>query len=123
MQKTKTKRRLNSRIVLDDFKSTYYMEWGRRVLCRTVGLAFVPPLAYFASRRRLARSLRLPLPGMAVLLGAQGALGWYMVGSGLEEPVTNDAVPHRPALWHRAHDLRGYVRQHALRYWRLALRA
>jgi cytochrome c oxidase assembly protein subunit 15 len=87
------KHRLNSRIVLDDFKSIYYMEWGHRVLGRTVGLAFVLPLAYFAARRRLARSLRVPLLGMATLLGAQGALGWYMVRSGLEEPVASDAVP------------------------------
>jgi len=69
---------------LDDFKSIYYMEWGHRILGRTIGLAFVLPLAYFALRRRLARSLRAPLLCMAGLLGAQGALGWYMVQSGLE---------------------------------------
>ncbi len=91
------KRSLNSRMGLDDFKSIYYMEWGHRVLGRTVGLAFVLPLAYFAARRRLARALRAPLLGMAALLGAQGALGWYMVRSGLEEPVASgggdSAVP------------------------------
>jgi cytochrome c oxidase assembly protein subunit 15 len=76
-------------MVLDDFKSIYYMEWGHRVLGRTIGLAFVLPLAYFAARRRLARTLRAPLLGMAVLLGAQGALGWYMVRSGLEEPIAS----------------------------------
>jgi cytochrome c oxidase assembly protein subunit 15 len=84
-------------MALDDFKSIYYMEWGHRVLGRTVGLAFVLPLAYFAARRRLARALRTPLLGMAALLGAQGALGWYMVRSGLEEPVASgggeNAVP------------------------------
>ena len=85
-------------MVLDDFKSIYYMEWGHRVLGRTIGLAFVLPLAYFAARRRLARALRVPLLGMAALLGAQGALGWYMVRSGLEEPVAggggkDNAVP------------------------------
>ncbi|KAI9453209.1 cytochrome oxidase assembly [Lactarius psammicola] len=84
-------RLLNSRMALDDFKSIYYMEWGHRVLGRTVGLAFVLPLAYFAARRRLARTLRAPLLGMAALLGAQGALGWYMVRSGLEEPVASGA--------------------------------
>ena len=30
---------------------------------------------------------------MGALLGDQGALGWYMVRSGLEEPITSDAVP------------------------------
>ena len=85
-------------MVLNDFKSIYYMEWGHRVLGRTIGLAFVLPLAYFAARRRISRTLRAPLLGMAVLLGTQGALGWYMVRSGLEEPVASgggadNAVP------------------------------
>ena len=87
--------RLNSRMSLDDFKSIYYMEWGHRILGRTIGLAFVLPLGYFALRRRLARSLRVPLLGMAGLLGAQGALGWYMVQSGLEPAnfAADGAVP------------------------------
>ena len=62
------------------------MEWGHRVLGRTIGVAFVLPLAYFLARRLLARTLRAPLLDMAVLLGA---LGWYMVRSRLEEPVAN----------------------------------
>jgi heme a synthase len=80
---------------LDDFKSIYYMEWGHRILGRTIGLAFVLPLAYFAMRRQLARALIRPLYGMAALLGAQGALGWYMVQSGLEPAnfVADGAVP------------------------------
>ena len=87
--------RLNSCMSLDDFKSIYYMEWGHRILGRTIGLAFVLPLGYFALRRRLARSLRVPLLSMAGLLGAQGALGWYMVQSGLEPAnfAADGAVP------------------------------
>ncbi|KAI0287242.1 cytochrome oxidase assembly protein-domain-containing protein [Russula brevipes] len=77
-------RLLNSRMSLEDFKSIYHMEYGHRILGRIIGLAFVLPLGYFALRRRLARSLRVPLLGMAALLGAQGALGWYMVKSGLD---------------------------------------
>ena len=84
-------------MALDDFKSIYYMEWSHRILGRAIGLTFVLPLAYFAARRRLARTLRVPLISMAALLGAQGALGWYMVRSGLEEPVASgggeNAVP------------------------------
>ena len=80
---------------LDDFKSIYYMEWGHRILGRTIGLAFVIPLTYFALRRKLARALRAPLVGMAALLGAQGVIGWYMVQSGLEPAnfVADGAVP------------------------------
>jgi heme a synthase len=80
---------------LDDFKSIYYMEWAHRMLGRTIGLAFVLPLSYFALRRRLSRSLRTPLLGLATLLGAQGVLGWYMVQSGLEPAnfTADGAVP------------------------------
>lgn len=87
--------RLNSRISLDDFKSIYYMEWAHRILGRTIGLAFVLPLGYFALQRRLSRSLRGPLVCLAALLGAQGVLGWYMVQSGLEPAnfTADGAVP------------------------------
>jgi heme a synthase len=80
---------------LDDFKSIYYMEWAHRMLGRTIGLAFVLPLSYFALRRRLSRSLRTPLLGLATLLAAQGVLGWYMVQSGLEPAnfTADGAVP------------------------------
>lgn len=71
------------------------MEWAHRMLGRTIGLAFVLPLGYFALRRRLSRSLRGPLLSLAALLGAQGVLGWYMVQSGLEPAnfTTDGAVP------------------------------
>ncbi|THH11819.1 hypothetical protein EW146_g7911 [Bondarzewia mesenterica] len=86
---------LNHSITLSEFKSIFYMEWGHRVLGRVIGLAFVFPLAYFAFRRRLAASMPLQLTGMALLIGAQGALGWYMVKSGLEDSLmeTPGAVP------------------------------
>ena len=87
--------RLNHSISLDNFKSIFYMEWGHRVLGRLIGLVFVGPLAYFALRKKIPRSMALPLTGLAFLIGAQGLLGWYMVKSGLEESImdTPGAVP------------------------------
>jgi heme a synthase len=86
---------LNSRFTLDEFKSIFYMEWGHRVLGRIIGLSFVLPLTYFASKRMLPKRLVWQLGGMALLLGGQGALGWYMVKSGLEEEnfTTPGSVP------------------------------
>ena len=80
---------------LHEFKKIFYMEWGHRVLGRVIGLGFVIPLAYFALRKRLTATLPKNLFGMALLLGAQGALGWYMVKSGLEDEILNTpgAVP------------------------------
>lgn len=71
------------------------MEWGHRVLGRVIGLSFVLPLAYFASRRMLSSGLPLRLFGLASLIGVQGAIGWYMVKSGLEDSLmeTPGAVP------------------------------
>ena len=71
------------------------MEWGHRVLGRIIGIAFVLPLSYFAARKKLTTSMPAKLTGMALLLGFQGVLGWYMVKSGLEDSImeTPGAVP------------------------------
>lgn len=71
------------------------MEWSHRVLGRIIGIAFVAPLAYFAVRRKITPALTKQFAGLAILLGLQGALGWYMVKSGLEDSImtTPGAVP------------------------------
>ncbi|EMD41010.1 hypothetical protein CERSUDRAFT_44831 [Gelatoporia subvermispora B] len=86
---------LNHSMTLPEFKSIFYMEWGHRVLGRIIGIAFVAPLIYFVARKRLTASLPKSLTGMALLIGAQGALGWYMVKSGLEDSLmeTPGTVP------------------------------
>jgi len=90
-----TNRRLNHSFTLDDFKRIFYMEWGHRVLGRVLGLAFVGPLAYFAVKKQISRPRALQLGAMALLIGAQGLMGWYMVKSGLDESLmtTPGAVP------------------------------
>jgi len=86
---------LNHSMNLSDFKEIYFMEWGHRVLGRIIGLGFVLPLTYFVVRKRLTATMPKHLFGMALLLGAQGVLGWYMVKSGLEDSLmeTPGAVP------------------------------
>lgn len=80
---------------LEEFKNIFYMEWGHRVLGRIIGVTFILPLAYFATRKKLTATLPKYLTGMALLLGFQGALGWYMVKSGLEDSLMDspNAVP------------------------------
>lgn len=63
------------------------MEWGHRVLGRLIGLTFVAPLAYYTSRKVLAPPLTRNLLLLGLLIGFQGALGWYMVKSGLEDSI------------------------------------
>ncbi|PFH52613.1 hypothetical protein AMATHDRAFT_139612 [Amanita thiersii Skay4041] len=86
---------MNNSISMEDFKSIFYMEWGHRILGRIIGIAFVCPLAYFSLRKKISSSLARRLFGLALLIGAQGALGWYMVKSGLEDSFMNTpgAVP------------------------------
>ena len=71
------------------------MEWAHRILGRVIGIAFVIPLAYFTVRKKLTPSLPAKLTGIALLIGVQGLLGWYMVKSGLEDSLMDDpnAVP------------------------------
>ena len=72
---------------LADFKTIYLWEYTHRLLGRLIGLAFAGPYLWFLWRRRLPRRLRWPLLGILVLGGAQGALGWFMVESGLASRV------------------------------------
>lgn len=79
---------LNAGMSLGDFKTIYWWEWGHRFLGRVVGLVFFIPFVWFAVRRRLPRRLFLRLGGIFVLGALQGAVGWWMVASGLSDRVS-----------------------------------
>jgi cytochrome c oxidase assembly protein subunit 15 len=70
---------------LAGFKFIFFWEWVHRLLGRLIGLAFALPLAWFAVRRAIPQGYGWRLVGLLLLGGAQGALGWYMVVSGLSE--------------------------------------
>jgi cytochrome c oxidase assembly protein subunit 15 len=78
---------VNHDMTLADFKGIYYWEWGHRLLGRLIGLFFAIPALIFAVQGKLTRR---DLPRMVLLFalgGAQGALGWWMVASGLSERI------------------------------------
>jgi heme a synthase len=77
----------NRGMALSDFKFIYWWEWAHRFLGRFIGVAFAVPLIYFTLTRRIERSLWPRLLVLFILGGAQGALGWYMVASGLVDRV------------------------------------
>ena len=63
------------------------MEYAHRLFGRSIGLAFLLPFLYFLLKGSIKRPLVPKLVIMFVLGGLQGALGWYMVRSGLvDEP-------------------------------------
>jgi heme a synthase len=75
----------NRGMSLADFQFIYWWEWAHRFLGRIIGLAFIVPLIFFVSTKRIAKSLWPQLALLFVVGGLQGALGWYMVSSGLSE--------------------------------------
>jgi len=79
---------LNAGMSLSAFKSIYWWEWAHRLLGRLLGVVFFVPFVVFAIRRDLPRRLFLRLGGIFVLGGLQGAVGWWMVSSGLVERVS-----------------------------------
>jgi heme a synthase len=82
-QATPEYRQVNKGMSLDAFKSIFWWEYAHRLLGRVIGAAFALPLAWFVFRRRLPPGLVPPLIAIFALGGLQGALGWYMVQSGL----------------------------------------
>ncbi|MCG3200169.1 MAG: Heme A synthase [Gammaproteobacteria bacterium] len=74
---------VNSGMSLAEFKEIYWVEYAHRLLGRTIGFAFLVPFLYFLIRRQIGRELAPRLAGLFVLGGLQGAMGWYMVASGL----------------------------------------
>ena len=74
---------VNHWMTLDDFKRIFVWEYSHRLWGRLLGFFVAVPFAYFAATRQLNRALTLRLVALFLLGGAQGALGWYMVKSGL----------------------------------------
>lgn len=74
---------VNRGMTMDDFKFIFFWEYIHRLLGRVIGLAFALPLAWFAVKRAIPRGYGWKLVGLLVLGGLQGAIGWWMVASGL----------------------------------------
>lgn len=70
---------------LEDFKGIFWWEWGHRLLGRLIGVAYAIPFFWFLLRRRIPEGYGKPLLGLLLLGGLQGAIGWWMVSSGLTE--------------------------------------
>jgi cytochrome c oxidase assembly protein subunit 15 len=74
---------VNRGMSLDQFKRIFFWEYVHRLLGRIIGLAFALPLAWFAWRRSIPRGYGWRLVALLALGGLQGAIGWWVVASGL----------------------------------------
>jgi cytochrome c oxidase assembly protein subunit 15 len=80
-------------MTLAQYKFIYFWEWVHRLLARLVGVAFALPLAWFWFKRTIPLGYKPRLMALLALGGLQGAVGWWMVSSGLT-PEALDRVSH-----------------------------
>jgi heme a synthase len=87
---------VNAGMTLGDFKFIYAWEWSHRLLGRLIGVAFALPFLAFWLMGQLRDGQPLKLLSVFALGALQGAIGWYMVSSGLADRV--DVSQYRLAL-------------------------
>jgi heme a synthase len=76
-------REVNKGMSLAAFKGIFWWEYFHRLLGRLIGVVFLLPYLWFLARRAIPEGHRAGLAGIFALGAAQGAMGWYMVQSGL----------------------------------------
>lgn len=74
---------IHGAMTLDQFKFIFFWEWVHRLLGRLIGLAFALPLAWFWVRGAIPAGYKARLIPLLALGALQGAVGWWMVTSGL----------------------------------------
>src|SRR5204862_1402652 len=78
-------RELNIGMTLAEFKTIFWWEWSHRLLGRFIGLAYLLPFLFFLWRGALAAELKRRLWLIFALGALQGAVGWWVVASGLTQ--------------------------------------
>ena len=73
----------NAGMSMAEFKVIYWWEWGHRQLGRVIGLVWAVGFLWFLARRAIPTGWTPRLLGIGVLGGLQGAIGWWMVASGV----------------------------------------
>ncbi len=87
----------NSTMTVTEFKSIYWWEWGHRQLGRFVGVVWAVGFLFFWLTKRIPTGWAQRLLGLGALGGLQGAIGWWMVSSGLTGRMV-DVASYRLAI-------------------------
>ena len=74
---------MNNQMTLEEFKSIYWWEWGHRQLGRVIGLVWALGFLGFLVTKKIPTGWTGRLLLLGALGGLQGAIGWWMVASGL----------------------------------------
>jgi cytochrome c oxidase assembly protein subunit 15 len=80
-------RELNAGMSLAEFKTIFWWEWSHRLLGRVIGIAYLLPFLWFLWRGVLSTDVRRRLWLIFGLGALQGAVGWWMVASGLSQRI------------------------------------
>jgi len=80
-------REMNAGMTLDEFKTIFWWEWAHRLLGRVIGLVYLVPFLFFLWRGWLDAALKRRLWAIFALGALQGAVGWWMVVSGLTHRI------------------------------------
>jgi cytochrome c oxidase assembly protein subunit 15 len=78
---------VNKGMSLEGFKAIFWWEWAHRLLGQLIGFVFLLPFVYFLLYRAIPKPYIPRVAALFILGGAQGALGWFMVKSGLSDRV------------------------------------
>ena len=88
---------VNHGMALGEFKRIFLWEYLHRLLGRVLGLAMALPFLWFLVKRAIPPGYGWRLGGLVLLIGLQGAIGWWMVASGL---VDRPDVAHQRLALH-----------------------
>jgi cytochrome c oxidase assembly protein subunit 15 len=87
-------REVNPDMTMAGFREIYWWEWWHRQLGRIIGVVFAVPFVFFLVVGRISGGLRPHLFILLALGGLQGAIGWWMVASGVNTDLVSVA-PYR----------------------------
>lgn len=89
---------LNQHFTLSNFRFIFFWEWFHRLWARLIGVVFLIPFVWFLVKGYFKKGMVMPLVILFLLGALQGAIGWIMVKSGLND---NDLyVNHIRLAWH-----------------------
>ncbi|WP_341213103.1 heme A synthase [uncultured Limimaricola sp.] len=82
---------MNQGMEMSEFKRIFWWEWGHRQLGRTIGLVWALGFLGFLVTKRIPTGFTTRFLGLGSLIGVQGAVGWWMVHSGLQDGMVTVA--------------------------------
>ena len=91
-------RERNHGMSLDEFKTIYWWEWTHRLLARTIGAVFLLPFVFFLWRGWIEPQMKVRLWTLFGAGAALGAVGWWMVSSGLADSSRVSVSQYRLAF-------------------------